>query len=716
MRFMKGKIIKIILIIAILGLISGFFLKNNNLTIKDNHEDDVALSKTDQLASDDLLYTKYWNDSSILKSEFVESIAYLACGYNGLVIVNLSEPLFPQEISTINNYDFYFDMFAISDNILYCYNDSIIYFFNITILNKPSLISSYFDFERLHGLDVQDKIGYLSCENLTTSKDELQILNLTNPLNITLISSFDYYDNQIYWPYQDIIESNSNLIVLTSSTSDKFHFLNKTDLLNITRIITLTSKSLFLISDLKVLAINYTQTLSEFFIYDISNTSNITILSSNTVNGILSYHYQKNDQLIFSEIGDYDLDSKITYNNWYSIFGELPISHIYQINAQWQLSLNKTINYFPIQYNVPYYNENLEIYHPFEKNYFYFQNIIFYDEIAYLIGNAKLYIASSDEDRDMVLDFMEESLGLDTNNDDSDSDFLDDGLEFFIYKTDPINPDTDGDGISDGVEIYLWNSDPLDNKSGAKISGIIQAILLFVLLITLPLYAIYVVISIILKDNEKNKMILIKESLFLGIFLCFTIPFLWCNIIASQKSISISEITLNGHWIEYLFENPQIALTGVGDDLGNYNPYIPLFAYLSIAFIGFGLLVEIILLLLKNNTESDKRKAVFDMTLKYKNIIIILGSLFAMICCSLLLVFYFQIKGGFTSQFDRPSPLFFNFKWPFWLFLIAQVFVIIYLALQPFLMKIKPNRRNSDEGNEYEPSSQLSLALRYFDS
>ena len=46
---------------------------------------------------------------------------------------------------------------------------------------------------------------------------------------------------------------------------------------------------------------------------------------------------------------------------------------------------------------------------------------------------------------------------------DTDGDGLTDGIEVYLYQTNPKKPDTDGDGINDGDEVNKWGTNP-NNK------------------------------------------------------------------------------------------------------------------------------------------------------------------------------------------------------------------------------------------------------------
>jgi hypothetical protein len=48
---------------------------------------------------------------------------------------------------------------------------------------------------------------------------------------------------------------------------------------------------------------------------------------------------------------------------------------------------------------------------------------------------------------------------------DKDDDYLTDGEEVLLYRTDPVNPDTDGDGVLDGLEVHIYGTDPTRARS-----------------------------------------------------------------------------------------------------------------------------------------------------------------------------------------------------------------------------------------------------------
>lgn len=73
-----------------------------------------------------------------------------------------------------------------------------------------------------------------------------------------------------------------------------------------------------------------------------------------------------------------------------------------------------------------------------------------------------------DKDRDGLTDTQEQDLGTNERARDSDNDFISDGDEVLIYKTNPLEQDSDGDGFSDFTEIrngYNPNGDGLLNDN-----------------------------------------------------------------------------------------------------------------------------------------------------------------------------------------------------------------------------------------------------------
>lgn len=67
----------------------------------------------------------------------------------------------------------------------------------------------------------------------------------------------------------------------------------------------------------------------------------------------------------------------------------------------------------------------------------------------------------SDKDQDGLGKCDEEKIGTDPKNPDTDGDGLNDGEEYFTYKTNPLQSDSDVDGLSDYDEVKVSKTNPL---------------------------------------------------------------------------------------------------------------------------------------------------------------------------------------------------------------------------------------------------------------
>jgi Putative metal-binding motif len=71
----------------------------------------------------------------------------------------------------------------------------------------------------------------------------------------------------------------------------------------------------------------------------------------------------------------------------------------------------------------------------------------------------------NDSDGDYLDDTDETTQSTNAFDSDSDLDGLADGLEIFVYGTDPLNNDSDGDGLLDGDEVNTYGSNPQESDS-----------------------------------------------------------------------------------------------------------------------------------------------------------------------------------------------------------------------------------------------------------
>jgi len=71
----------------------------------------------------------------------------------------------------------------------------------------------------------------------------------------------------------------------------------------------------------------------------------------------------------------------------------------------------------------------------------------------------------TDRDQDGLPRCLEERIGTDPENADTDGDGLRDGVEAAISKTDPLEKDSDNDGWNDYEEVKVYKTDPNDPDS-----------------------------------------------------------------------------------------------------------------------------------------------------------------------------------------------------------------------------------------------------------
>ncbi|MGQ4833751.1 MAG: hypothetical protein ACP6IS_07635 [Candidatus Asgardarchaeia archaeon] len=80
-------------------------------------------------------------------------------------------------------------------------------------------------------------------------------------------------------------------------------------------------------------------------------------------------------------------------------------------------------------------------------------------------GNYTWEIWSPDTDSDNLSNFWELKNGTSIINPDSDNDAIEDGIEVYIYHSNPLCNDTDSDNITDGDEINTFNTSPISNDT-----------------------------------------------------------------------------------------------------------------------------------------------------------------------------------------------------------------------------------------------------------
>ncbi len=98
------------------------------------------------------------------------------------------------------------------------------------------------------------------------------------------------------------------------------------------------------------------------------------------------------------------------------------------------------------------------------SDYINYYRIIDFNDAFINVGVGLTFLGddgNTDADKDGLIKRIEEQIGTDPKNPDTDGDGLKDGEEYLKYKTDPLKADTDGDGLNDGDEVFKYKTDPL---------------------------------------------------------------------------------------------------------------------------------------------------------------------------------------------------------------------------------------------------------------
>jgi outer membrane protein OmpA-like peptidoglycan-associated protein len=85
--------------------------------------------------------------------------------------------------------------------------------------------------------------------------------------------------------------------------------------------------------------------------------------------------------------------------------------------------------------------------------------------LTFGVGFSYYILGNDDYDGDGLTNKMEEKLGTDPNNPDTDGDRLNDGDEHYNYKSNPLKIDSDDDGLSDYIEVMDTKTDPIEKDT-----------------------------------------------------------------------------------------------------------------------------------------------------------------------------------------------------------------------------------------------------------
>ena len=352
-------------------------------------------------------------DGSVNEILIENNIAYLADGFGGVVIVDVSNPQSPIKLGEFNEGGRTYGL-CYSNDMLFVAN----YELGLQILNvedptHPTKLGSFYDGGNATGVTVRGNRAYLA-----DGSDGFEIIDISNPEAPTEIAQgeeilfFDYYKKiQIIDDEAYLLDTDGLAIYsISEDTGDTLGEAlgsyiggNPSDFIVINDVAYLAGGRIDVVdvSDPEdpLLISYYLGSFINLFLEG-------DVLFASSDNEIHLFNITNPNQL--SEIGDFALSDSIT-DLFYSK-GVLYLSHSGSAND--------------------------------------------------------LQIITFDRDLDGLNDYEEENVyHTDPNNPDTDGDGLTDGEEVIEYETDPLNPDSDGDGLTDGEEIQVYGTDPLDEDT-----------------------------------------------------------------------------------------------------------------------------------------------------------------------------------------------------------------------------------------------------------
>ncbi len=130
-------------------------------------------------------------------------------------------------------------------------------------------------------------------------------------------------------------------------------------------------------------------------------------------------------------------------------FGNAGFGFSYDVKKQWALDFSAAFNQsFTDNFDALVLNDDNDGY------------VELLAGVKYELGKV-----NKDLDGDGIFNDMEDKIGTDKNNPDTDGDGLSDGDEYSKHYTNPLKPDTDDDGLGDKEELFTTNTNPLSPDS-----------------------------------------------------------------------------------------------------------------------------------------------------------------------------------------------------------------------------------------------------------
>ncbi|MBN2829618.1 MAG: hypothetical protein JXR56_04795, partial [Candidatus Cloacimonetes bacterium] len=157
----------------------------------------------------------------------IEQVLYIATSYNGILLLDISDPTNPQYIGSIYNVGDYCSI-QLGDNYAYVFSDSgELRIYDVSQPINPLQINTYLTQGNAGSIIVENGIGFLRLWNPVLYSYSIEILDLSDIMNIQLLQSYSncdmtgypYFDGDNYYSFQHNTGLTkfdaSNLIAIT---------------------------------------------------------------------------------------------------------------------------------------------------------------------------------------------------------------------------------------------------------------------------------------------------------------------------------------------------------------------------------------------------------------------------------------------------------------------------------------------------------------------
>lgn len=375
-----------------------------------------------------------------------DEIAYICDGVEGIELVNISNPMIYESISTCDTPGISLDI-CIEGDYAYVADDYAgLQILNTTNSSDPNILGSCQLPDSAYEVCINESYAIVAA-----GEAGIQVIDISAPTNPTICNQYD-----IPGSVRDIYLNDS--ICYLAVDNYGLIILNMTELPNITtlgRIKTEKANCIDIVDDLAYVT-------GEYSIQNIpQDTLNIFNVSDPTNPSLLAYCSLSVDYTKCYQITVADQNAYISHKDW--TLSGLQIFEIENgsMNYAFDPDEDKLSTLFEL------YDSNSD---PLRSDTD-FDGINDYDEFYIYSTNPR----SGDSDVDDMSDLWEIAYALDPlNATDNSTDLDGDGLlnaDEYLAGTSPVVSDCDEDGLNDGIEYLQYGTNPLDNDTDGDLIG-----------------------------------------------------------------------------------------------------------------------------------------------------------------------------------------------------------------------------------------------------